>query len=93
MATAAPAAYQCTLPGTSQTEINAAIAALRAQPEAPTFESFQGTFATQEYLQATISELDGLSPLPLLLLLLLPPRWTRLHSQRAIPDAASKCKT
>ena len=59
VATAAPAAYQCTLPGTSQTEINAAIASLRAQPEAPTFESFQGTFATQEYLQATISELGG----------------------------------
>jgi hypothetical protein len=44
------------LPGTSRGEIEAADAALRARPDPPAFESFTGTFATQEYIQATISQ-------------------------------------
>ena len=44
------------LPGTSRAEMEAFDAAIRGAPEPPQFESFQGTFATQEYLQATISQ-------------------------------------
>ena len=45
-----------TLPGASRAELAAIDAALRALPEPPAFETFTGTFATQEYLQATISQ-------------------------------------